>query len=402
MNSAAPLPPPLDSAPGGLPDLRECMHCGLCLEVCPTYRIARLETDSPRGRLALLRAHAEGRLSAQDLLAPLDRCLSCRACEPACPSRVPYHALLEAHREGRGPAWKRGFLRWLFASRGRLGSLALLLRFLRRCGFLSLAARLGRGRIRAMAGAVPTRPTRFHPRPGTIYPAAPPARGRVALHLGCANAELYGGVLADCVALFTSQGYTVEVPVQPPCCGALHAHSGDLAWGRELAARSAAAFADYDAILVPSAGCAAHLAERVPQTPFHEACSFLAGRGWRGPRQPLRRRVAYDPPCHLEHVLDAAEATRELLAGIPGLDLLPVEGASLCCGAGGVAFLRDPVSADAVTARKIEMLRRSGAEWVVSGNPGCLLRLEDGARRAGWKVEIAHPISLLARAARSS
>jgi glycolate oxidase iron-sulfur subunit len=410
-----PLPPgdPL----AAVPQLLDCMHCGLCLQECPTYRATGIETESPRGRLFLMRAVTEGRVEAAAAAGALDRCLQCRACEPVCPSKVGYAEALEHFREGSTPTLLRAALRSLLPVRSRMRILGLLLRLARRSGLLGLLERRGgpqrldgrsglRDRLDAMAAAVPARPERFVPRAGSRFAARGEARGRVALHLGCAQAELLGGVLRDTVRLLTAQGFEVVVPAQPACCGALHAHAGDAAHGGELAEATAAAFArgqaesgPVDAVLVPAAGCLAHLLERVPQAAFREPVLFLAEAGWRGAMAPVPGRVAYDPPCHLQNVVGGGEAIPALLARVPGLELREHPGARHCCGAGGVAFAREPVAAFPVTAGKVGELRACGAQTVATGNPGCMMRLEAELRRTGGGVEVVHPVTLLARAA---
>ena len=400
------------------PSLLDCVHCGLCLQECPTYRVGRVETESPRGRLFLMRAVDEGRLEFAAASGPLGRCLQCRACEPVCPSKVGYAALLGRHQEGRGSRAARWLQRRLLNSRRALAVTGWLLRTARRGGLLRLFERrrgprrdggldssLGE-RLSAMAGAVPGAPERFAPAAGSVFPARGERRGRVALHHGCANVELLGQVPRDTIALFQAQGYEVLVPAQPACCGALHAHAGDAGFGHALAQRTARAFADahdgaaLDAVVVPAAGCLAHLLEAEPeaQPAFAEPLLFLHRAGLRTRPTRLAARVSYDPPCHLRNVVGAGAEVEELLAAIPGLELAPHEEAELCCGAGGVAFAREPRASFAVTERKLERVREQRPSHLASGNPGCMLRLEAEVRRTGGGVEVVHPVSLLARA----
>ena len=405
---------PLDAFPG----LLDCVHCGLCLEECPTYRVTRLETESPRGRLALMRSVAEGRLEAVAAAGPLGRCLQCRACEPVCPSQVGYAHLLETHQEGKSPFLLRWVLRKVLPSRFLVGALGLLLRLSRRLGLLRLLERArppaaddaerpaGRmQRLRALAGAVPASPRRFVPGAGSVFPPVGEARGRVVLHLGCAAAELLGDVLRDTVSLFTAQGFEVVVPRQPACCGALHAHAGDAEFGASLARATAAAFESshaglgpIDAVIVPAAGCLAHLLERNPAAPFDEPLLFLHRAGLTLQPGPYPARVAYDPPCHLRNVLGAKDEIPALLRRIPRLELVPHQESELCCGAGGISFAREPVAGFAVTERKVRLVREQRPSHLASGNPGCLLRLEAELRRTGGGIEAVHPVSLLARA----
>jgi len=387
----------------GFPGILDCVHCGLCLDACPTYKVTGDETDSPRGRILLLRAAAEGRVAAADIEDSLERCVLCRACEPVCPSRVPYHQLVEQHREGRTPAVLQFALRRILPSRPALRLLGLALRGSRALGLLGLVERAGTRRMRALAGAVPAAPSRFVPEAGRRWPARGRQRGRVGLHLGCVNAELFGAVLRDTIEVLAAQGFEVVVPAQPACCGALHAHSGAAAQGAGLAAATAQAFAsgDFDAVLVPAAGCLAHLHERAPGSGFRDPLLWIAQAGLRTPRGRVAARVAHDPPCHLQNVVGGADAVTELLARIPGIEMVAHGEAGLCCGAGGVAFARRPEMSDPILARKLGNLGAAGPDVVASGNPGCLLRLEAGLRRSGAATEARHPVELLARACRA-
>lgn len=385
----------------GFPGILDCVHCGLCLNACPTYRVTGDETDSPRGRIFLLRAAAEGRLQDAEIAEPIDRCVLCRACEPVCPSKVPYHRLVERHREGRPSGLLRWGLRSLLPSRPRLRVAGFALRLMRTLGLLGLAERFGPRRWRALAGAVPGAPQRWVPEADAVFAARSPRRGRVALHLGCVNAELFGNVLRDCVDVLTDEGFEVHVPAQPACCGALHAHSGDAAHGRQLAQRTLDALdGGFDAAIVPAAGCAAHLHEYDPARGVQDPLVFLADAGRRADGGKLALRVAYDPPCHLQNVLGRADAVAEVLAAVPGVRLVDHAEADLCCGAGGISFARQPEISDQVLERKLERLEQAGPDCVVSGNPGCLLRLESGLRRRCSGIEVLHPISLLARSLR--
>ncbi|MFQ5749836.1 MAG: (Fe-S)-binding protein, partial [Planctomycetota bacterium] len=376
------------------PGLLDCVHCGLCLSVCPTYRVTGRETDSPRGRIHLLRSAAEGRIAPQAVAGPLDRCLFCRACETACPSSVPYHRLLERQREG-GASLPEWFLfQRILPSRRILHLLFGTARLAR--PLLRLAERIGPPALRALAGAVPSRPARFVPS-GRTFPAAGRRRGRVGLHLGCIQGELFGNVVRATLSLLRSQGFEVLVPDQPSCCGALAAHGGEAAFGRSQAIRTLAAFpADLDAILVPSAGCSAFLAAQAPRAGVLDPLIFLARAGPRpfASRAPLR--VAWDPPCHQLHVQGQGPEIETLLARVPGIELLPLEEAELCCGAGGITFLREPAISEAVLERKLDRIEQAGVDVVASANPGCLLRLQAGLRRRGRPAEAVHAVELLA------
>jgi len=388
--------PTPDDPLAAFPGLLDCVHCGFCLEACPTYRVRREETESPRGRIALMRAALEGRLPEAEVRGPLERCVLCRACEPACPSSVPWGGLLERWRDRRGPGLAAPLLAVL-PRRPLLRLLGLALRLLRALGLLGLAERFGPRRLRALAAAVPPGASGFHPSAGSLLPARPPARGRVRLHLGCIQAELLGGVLRDATRLLRAEGFDIEIPAQPSCCGALHAHSGAGARARELARRTHEAFPGEDPVIVLSAGCLAFLREQDPSFPAADPMVFLQRRGLRSSLQPLPERLAWDPPCHLQNVCrEEAEAAR-LLEALPGVERVAHRGAELCCGAGGISFARQPALSGEVLADKVRALEEAGAEAVATGNAGCLLWLGAGLRRAGSACRAEHPVTTLAR-----
>lgn len=383
-------------------DADRCVHCGLCLQTCTTYRVSGIESESPRGRIALMRAHTEGRLTLAEIAGPLERCVGCNACETACPSQVPYRSLLHAHREQRGaPATTRG-LRAAVASAGGLRLLGLGARIARSLGLLAVARRLPSQRLRSLANAVPAHPRRFRPKAGSVYPASGEQRGQIALHLGCIQPELLGGVVGDSIAVLQAEGFEVQIPLQPSCCGALHAHDGAAAEGLAMAVQTRDALTDSDGVtaIIASAGCAAHLKSVDPRAAMDEVLLFLQRHPARANYGPLSIVVAYDPPCHLQHVLGAKDEVHELLARIPELQLVPHEHPEVCCGAGGISFLRDGNQAEATASAKAESIVASGAEVIVSGNPGCMLQLEAGLSAVGAQTSVLHPISLLRHALR--
>ncbi len=389
--------PPTDPLQG-FPGLLDCVHCGLCLQACPTYQITGIESDSPRGRITLMRAQAEERATAEAVAPWVDRCVMCRACEPVCPSQVQYHQLVERQRAGAAVNRRPSFLE-RYAGSARLQKwLGFLARVSRRMGLLYLVERLGPGALRSLAASVPARPQLWRPAPGRIFPARGLQRGRVALHLGCTYPELLGGTLREVVAVLTHEGFEVIVPTQPPCCGALHAHAGATAQGASLAAGTLRALVHADAWIVPSAGCAAHLLGVDPSATVSEPMRFLRRQGIRGPMHSCAQSVTHAPPCHLLNVLGGVNETNQLLADVPGVKVLPLAEASLCCGAGGASFSRQPEVASALGARKAENVIASGAAWVLAGNPGCLLQIEAALRRRGSEISVAHPVRLIREA----
>jgi len=334
-----------------------CVHCGICLSACPTYRLDKEEAESPRGRLLLMEAFAARRATAAEVRPHIDRCIGCRACETVCPSGVAYGERLEDARRRLGgpPRPLRFLLRQIVARPRPLLALARLL------------------------GLAPPHAAR---EPWPLAPARPKAR--IALHLGCVTPHLYPGLVTDTAHLLARLGYAVEAPPGQTCCGAILRHAGMDASEHEE--RNARAFTGFDAVVSPAAGCST--------TPgITDVCKLLAGElPLPGARLPPVK-VAFDAPCHLLHGqrFDASP----LLRSIEGLDLVPLDGASDCCGAGGIYMESQRAFAVRVRAPKIDAILRSGAGVVATANPGCMLWLWRGLR---GRVAVAHPVSLLRRA----
>jgi glycolate oxidase iron-sulfur subunit len=400
--------------------LRACVHCGICLPECPTYRVLGEEMDSPRGRVYLMRAAAEGRATLTPTFARhLDLCLGCRACETACPSGVPFGQLLEAtrgqlDRQGvRAPATDHRALAWalrVFPHPGRLGRLLGLLRFYQRSGLRTLVRSLGvlrrSPRLASMEALLPEVPARARPLPA-LTPARGPRRGRAGLLIGCVQRHLYADVNAATVRLLSAAGWDVVVPREQGCCGALHLHAGRLDEFRTMARRLIGAFgSDVDVVVVNAAGCGSAMKEYdhwLADSAAHQFArtvrdvsevlidSDLALR-------PLFARVAYHDACHLAHGQRIRSQPRDLLRRIPGLTLVDVKDAALCCGSAGVYNLMEPEIAGELGREKAERIRETGASIVAAGNPGCLMQIARHCRALGVRVEAVHPVTLLARA----
>ena len=406
---ALPGSPLADAAAG----LDACVHCGFCLQACPTYTTLQDENDSPRGRLVLMRAVLEGELPVDDpdVRTHIDRCLGCRGCETACPSGVPYGHLLEATRatlaEARPAPLLARLILWVFARRWALRPALLAGRLLRATGVSALLARLPGRPGFAMAMLASTRP-RFAAR---AYPAPAPTRERTALLRGCVMEGLYGHVNAATRRTLAANGYAmVEAPGQR-CCGALHAHAGDLETARALARANVAAFerSGAERIVVNAAGCGAMMKEyrqllaadtawaerarRVSERVRDVSESLAAAGPATGGALPLH--VTYDAPCHLLHAQRVARAPLQVLDAVPGLALTPLTDADMCCGSAGIYNLIEPDTSDAVLDPKLAHIRATGAAWVATGNPGCLMQIGAGLRRAGVPAHAVHPVELL-------
>lgn len=414
---------PVAARPCALPDtplahaaagLDQCVHCGFCLQACPTYVTLEDENDSPRGRLVLMRGLLEGELATDDpdVRTHLDRCLGCRGCETACPSGVPYGHLLEATRATLAmsepiPLVARLVL-WLFARPAMLRLALLGARIARATGVAALLSRLpGRpGFANAMlASTAPGLRTRPY------EPATPATRGTVSLLRGCVMEGLFGHVNAATERTLRVNGYALAGAPGQRCCGALHAHAGDLETARALARANVAAFerSGADRIVVNAAGCGAmckeygqllagdpEWADRAAaiSARVRDVSEVLADAG-PVPGGPLPLPATYDAPCHLQHAQRVVQPPLSVLAAIPGLQLTPLRDADLCCGSAGIYNLVEPDTSDAVLAPKLANIADTGARWVATGNPGCLMQIGAGLLRRGSDARAIHPVELL-------
>ncbi|MES3034503.1 MAG: heterodisulfide reductase-related iron-sulfur binding cluster [Gemmatimonadota bacterium] len=403
---------PLAQASGGID---ACVHCGFCLQACPTYLALEDENDSPRGRIVLMRGLLDGDVTPDDPVVQqhLDRCLGCRACETACPSGVPYGHLLEATRATlrattAPPLVARLILR-VFASPVLL-RVALfggrVLRALRVPTLLAtLPGRLGAG----MAMLAGTRPVLATP---DWQARGDGARGPATLLTGCVMQGLQTATNRATERVLTVNGYRMVATSAQGCCGALHAHAGDLQAARALAKVNIAAFeADPDAlVVVNSAGCGAmvkeyaHLLHDEPAWQARAAAisartrdvsELLAAAGPMPASLASPVRITYDAPCHLQHAQRITLPPMAVLAAIGNLTHLPLEDSDQCCGSAGIYNLIEPDVSDAVLAPKLRHIAATGAELVVTGNPGCLMQISAGLLRAGSTVRVVHPVDLL-------
>jgi glycolate oxidase iron-sulfur subunit len=398
----------------------DCIHCGLCLPSCPTYRETGRETSSPRGRIYLMRGVAEGKIALGETVAEeMYLCLGCRACETACPSGVQFGSLLEdmraeveQHGLRRGPAkiLERLALRGVVPHPRRLRALVSLLGFAQRLGLDRLLLPLAPAGLRARAALTPRVPSQADraPLPSFVL-AQGERRGRVGLFVGCIMPELFGDVNHATVRVLARNGFDVVVAAGQGCCGALHAHAGDSERAHGLAARNVAAFeaADVETVIVNSAGCGAALREVghwLPATgallakKVRDISEFLDQVGLRPPPSRVEARVCYDDPCHLVHGQRVQDAPRRLLAQIAGLTLVAHDDPTSCCGAAGIYNLTHPEMSSAVLERKMLALAAADPDMIATGNPGCIMQLRAGVAKRGLRAQVLHPIELLDRA----
>ncbi len=395
--------------------LRACVHCGLCLNSCPTYLLTGDEVHGPRGRLVLM-ANVVGKDAALDAgdfsRESIDACLGCRNCETVCPSGVSYGHLLEETRARLGPApgQTNALLAWVLdhvlAHPRRLALAAMLGGFTRRW-----AAGLVPARWRSMLQALPARPATW-PRRHGLAASGDPSHDQ-ALLLGCAQWVYTPEVARATAALVTAAGGIPYAPTSQGCCGALSHHNGSVSVARERAADTVDAFAQAGCVVVPSAGCSAHLKTAVPELlandPARSAeAQRLAGvtadvvEWLHGRRDRLRFRVGdpvrvlYHPPCHHSHAQGIRNEPLELLAMVPGVTVVQADRPELCCGSAGSYSLQRPREARAIRDAKLESMEQTRFDLLVTANPGCELFLHQGLREQGVQVPVMHLVTFLA------
>ena len=406
---------PLAAASAGI---NACVHCGFCLQACPTYIALGDENDSPRGRIYLMRALVEGELTLEDpsVHTHIDRCLGCRACETACPSGVPYGALLEATRatlgEAKRPPLRARLILGLFARRSLMRCAVGAARLLRATGLPKLLSRLpgDLGFAFAMLAASES-PLARGPASDADRLRGDGSRGTFALLRGCVMEGLFTRANRATERTLIANDYTLVSAPDQHCCGALHAHAGDLETARALARRNIAAFeksgAEY--VVTNAAGCGALLKEYAHlladdaawaaraadfSVRVRDVSELLAAAGPRA-GAPLGYRVTYDAPCHLQHAQRVAIAPLAVLDAIPGLERVALVDSDQCCGSAGIYNLLEPALSAAVLAPKLAHIELTGAALVATGNPGCLMQIGAGLLRTGQSARTIHPVELL-------
>jgi glycolate oxidase iron-sulfur subunit len=413
--------PAFDShRPPELDVIDDCVHCGFCLDTCPTYALWGAEADSPRGRIVLMKEGLEeGSALSDEMVNHFDRCLGCMACVTACPSGVRYDRLIERvrpqverHHE-RTPA-ERALRRVLYETLPhpkRLRALLPMLAASRKLGAERLPDRISM--LAKVAPRTPVRELRVKPPPART-PAMGARRGRVGLLLGCVQRVFYPQVHRATVHVLAAEGFEVIAPTLPDCCGALELHGGSEESAIVRAKATIAAFAQaggaegIDHIVVNAAGCGSAMKEYGELIGTSDADEFssrvsdiselLGSVPARTPRGELPLRVAYHDACHLAHAQGVRQQPRELLRSIPGLELLEVTTEpELCCGSAGIYNLVQPQAAAELGARKARNLLETGAEAIAAGNPGCAAQLDMHLRELGRELPIYHPIELLSR-----
>ena len=436
MDTTTHTSPPAPAGPLSLHGLtvegvNQCVHCGLCLAYCPTFSELGTEMDSPRGRIFIIKSLAEGRMSLSDsAVRHLSLCLDCRACESVCPAGVPYGRLIEAAKaeieHDRPGTVGRRLFRWL--------NFGLLLGHPRLLGLAASGARLYQasglqglvrksGLVRLLPGTLPAWEALLPRVPGRSERTAPPAltraegprRARVALLSGCVQSVIFAAHNRATARVLAKNGCEVVVPDGQGCCGALNAHGGDHERALDMARRTIDAFeaARADAVVVNTSGCGAHMkayghlladdrayAERARQfaASVRDLAEFLAQEPLRGPLSPVALTCTYHDPCHVVHGQKIKSEPRKLLAQIPGLRVVELTESDWCCGSAGIYNLTEPEMATRLLHRKVSHVLETGAEAVVTANPGCILQIQAGLAAHDADVRVVHLVEILDRA----
>jgi glycolate oxidase iron-sulfur subunit len=409
------------------PDMYRCVHCGLCLSACPTYVETRLEAESPRGRIALMKAVHEGRTGITDrLVGHWEMCLQCRACEAVCPSGVPYGRIMEhtraqvAANDRQSPELSRLsrlFLRAALPHNRRLRIAGHLMRMYQRWGLQSLVRRSGLlprlpGGLTNLESQMPVMGRQFFPAGARRFPATGERRMTVGLLSGCVMPLMQGDAMRAAVRVLQRNGCDVVLPTGQGCCGALNLHAGDLELGRQMARRNIDAFraAQVDVIVTASAGCGSAMkeyddllstdpryadaaAEFASRT--RDITEFLADLPVTPPQAEYVCRVTMQDPCHLAHAQRITAAPRRVLQSIPGLELIEMEESSLCCGSAGFYSLIQREMSGRLQRRKVNNALAANADIVASANPGCIAQLEQGLHNAGADLRVMHVVEIL-------
>jgi glycolate oxidase iron-sulfur subunit len=415
--------------------LQQCMHCGLCLPTCPTYDATKIERHSPRGRISLMRAIADGRLDATKTFADeMYFCLGCLACMSACPAGVNYaelfeHARAEAETSGVLKSPKRNLIRafairWLFMDLSHLRFVGRILRIYQQLGLQNLVRGSGilkllPKRLQELEGITPDIQPKFSAELiAPVTPAIGRKKYRVAMLIGCAQDLIFSDINRDTVEVLARNGCEVITPPKQLCCGSLHAHNGEWEMAQQLARKQLEQFPpdQFDAIITNAGGCGSHLKhyrKLLADDPAYrdraalwdkkvkDIHEWLIEIGIQPPANHAPEQVVtYHESCHLAHGQKITAQPRQLLGMIPNLTLVELPESLWCCGSAGIYNIVQPEMANQLLDRKFKHIKSTGVSIVANGNPGCLLQLINGAKQQGLKLRVVHPVTLLAEAYR--
>ena len=383
-------------------DLATCVHCGLCLDACPTFRATGLETESPRGRIQLMTEWKRGTLPfTEEQARHIDLCLGCRTCEAVCPSGVPYGRIIEAGRADVEQIRRPSTKRWL--ARTALRQLVAHPTRLRVAGSMTRAAQsLGLTRVAGAGRQLPPLEAPFRAPRGGSAPAIGTRRYRVAFLVGCVMPILYPQSHDAAVRLLQLAGCEVWFPQGERCCGALLAHNGDLEGAARLRDANMLIYGpgEFDALVVDSAGCGSHLKDFYPELKgrVKDLTEWLAEVGLPPAEREVKLRVTYQDACHLAHAQRIRKQPRDLIRALPGIELVEMRHPEICCGAAGLYSTLEPSMSSTILREKTDDVLSTRASVVVTANPGCQMQLSTGIRSRGSNMRVEHIAELLVRA----
>ena len=407
----------------------DCVHCGMCLETCPTYNVTQQEQNSPRGRVHLMKSIAEGKTTLIEQMAkPIQACIDCRACTTACPADVQVGALIEEVRGQLRQAmplkgWKKMvnnlILHQLFPHQNRLNRLGGFLKFYQKSGLQTVTRKTGLIKIMPdhlvdLESVMPEikKPVRKRYKDMKVIPAKGEMKNEVAFMTGCVMDVMFTEANQATINVLTRNGNNVTIPEKQVCCGALHFHTGEREKGKELAKQNIIAFEEAGTIVINSAGCGCMLKEY--EEIFHDdpewadrakafsrkvqdISKYLVDTGYVAPKSKVNVKLTYHDACHLAHGQGIRKEPRELIQSIPGVELIEMENSDRCCGSGGVYNVLQPDLAGAVLKQKMEFVP-DDVELVVMGNPGCMLQMSMGVKKYGNGQRVIHIMELMDQA----
>jgi glycolate oxidase iron-sulfur subunit len=402
----------------------DCVHCGMCLESCPTYEQSGEEQQSPRGRVYLIKAVAEGKLNVDEHFAePVFSCLDCRACTTACPVDIDVGGLIE---EARGQirqaiplnGWKgavnKFFLHGVFPHHNRLRSLGGLLRFYQKSGMQKVVKKtklihIIPQHLAEMESIMPEVKVSVRKKFPSEIKAKGETKHKVAMLTGCVMDVFFSDINESTINVLTRNGNDVSIPKNQTCCGALHVHAGDREMGRKLAKQNIEAFENVEKVIVNAAGCGCMMKEyaelfrdepewKVRAKEFEEKVvdisKYLHDTGYEKPKAMMNTRITYHDACHLAHGQGIRKEPREILLDIPGVEMVQMPNADRCCGSAGIYNITNPEMADAVLKSKMENVPED-VEMISMGNPGCMMQMALGVQKYGRNQKIVHTVQLL-------